>query len=77
MRDDVLFSLNRAKDPDSVPDHRTYSLHEHIKDVEVVTDLATLEGIKESSGTSSVREALEKDLDSKITELVADKNRSE
>ena len=41
--DDVIFSLNRAKDPNSVPDHRTYSLHEHIKDVEVVTDLAELE----------------------------------
>lgn len=71
--DDVIFSLNRAKDPNSVPDHRTYSLHEHIKDVEVVTDLATLEGIKESSGTTTVKEALEKDLDAKITELVADK----
>ena len=74
--DDVLFSLNRAKDADSVPDHRTYSLHEHIKDVEVVTDLATLEDINESSGTSSVKEALEKDLDSKITELVADKTQA-
>lgn len=74
--EDVIFSLNRAKDPNSVPDHRTYSLHEHIKDVEVVTDLATLEGIKESSGTTSVKDALEKDLDAKITELVADKTQA-
>src|SRR5690606_1671394 len=29
--DDVVFSLLRAKDKNSVPDHRTYSLHEHIK----------------------------------------------
>ena len=26
---DVIYSLDRAKNPDSVPDHRTYSLHEH------------------------------------------------
>ena len=41
--DDVVFSLNRAKDEKSVPDHRTYSLHESIEEVEVVTDLAELD----------------------------------
>ncbi|WP_438315676.1 ABC transporter substrate-binding protein [Sporosarcina sp. FA9] len=71
--DDVKFSLDRAKDKNSVPDHRTYSLHEHIKDVELVTDLAALEGIKDSTGSSTIKDALENGLDTKIAELVSDK----
>jgi len=71
--EDVIFSLNRAKDKDSVPDHLTYSLHEHIKDVEIVTDVADLEGIQVSNEDKSVKEALEEGLDAKITELVSEK----
>src|SRR5690606_6736538 len=37
--EDVKFSLDRAKDRNSVPDHRTYSLHESIDTVEIVADL--------------------------------------
>ncbi|WNS75134.1 ABC transporter substrate-binding protein [Bacillus sp. DTU_2020_1000418_1_SI_GHA_SEK_038] len=74
--DDVIFSLDRAKNKDSVPDHRTYSLHEHIKDVEVVTDLSVLDQVKQSSGSDSVRAALENGLDTKISELVADKTQA-
>ena len=70
--DDVVFSLNRAKNPDSVPDHRTYSLHEHISEVEVVTDLSELD-VKQSGSDTTVREELEKDLPAKIEELVEDK----
>lgn len=70
--DDVIFSLNRAKDSQSVPDHRTYSLHEHVQDVEVVTDLTELDG-KQSGSEETVREGLEKDLTVKIDELVSDK----
>ncbi|WP_299743372.1 ABC transporter substrate-binding protein [uncultured Rossellomorea sp.] len=69
--DDVTFSLNRAKDKDSVPDHRTYSLHEHIKDAEVVTDLKALDS--KSNNGETIRESLEKDLDVEISELVSDK----
>ena len=71
--DDVVFSLNRAKDKNSVPDHRTYSLHEHIKNVEIVTDLSSLDKIKQSNGTGTVREALETGLKDKVTGLVANK----
>lgn len=71
--DDVVFSLDRAKNKDSVPDHRTYSLHEHIKNVEIVTDLNSLDSIKQSNGNGTVREALESDLNAKVTQLVADK----
>lgn len=71
--DDVVFSLNRAKDKDSVPDHRTYSLHESIKDVEIVTDLSEIEGVQQSGGEGSVLEALQQGLEADITELVDDK----
>ncbi|MDQ6419412.1 ABC transporter substrate-binding protein [Paenibacillus sp. LHD-117] len=74
--DDAIFSLNRAKDKNSVPDHRTYTLHEHIKSAEVVTDIVSLEGIKVSGNDFTVKNALEEGLDSKITALVSDKNQA-
>jgi peptide/nickel transport system substrate-binding protein len=74
--DDVIFSLDRAKDKNSVPDHRTYSLHEHIKTAEVVTDVSALEKIKQSGSDKSVREALESGLDTPISTLVADKTQA-
>ncbi|MFO1445328.1 hypothetical protein KDN24_19430 [Bacillus sp. Bva_UNVM-123] len=72
--DDVIFSLHRAKDPNSVPDHRTYSLHEHIDHAELVTDISILENSKVSGSDETVRDALEKNLEVKIAELVSDKN---
>ena len=75
--DDVIFSLDRAKDKNSVPDHRTYSLHEHIKTAEVVTDVSVLEKVKQSGSDKSVREALEKGLDTPISTLVADKTQAD
>ncbi|MFB4329968.1 ABC transporter substrate-binding protein [Paenibacillus sp. CR_12] len=74
--DDVIFSMNRAKDKNSVPDHRTYTLHEHINTVEAVTDLSVLENTKVSGGSESVKEALEAGLDTKIASLVDDKNQA-
>ncbi|MBC6971456.1 hypothetical protein H9I32_03140 [Bacillus sp. Xin] len=74
--DDVIFSLNRAKDKKSVPDHRTYSLHEHIQNAEIVTDLSTLDKVKQSGNSKSVREELEKGLTAKISELVTDKKQA-
>lgn len=74
--DDVVFSLNRAKDKNSVPDHRTYSLHESMKDIQVVTDLSELD-VNQSGSDVTVREALEEGLDTKITELVEDKNNAD
>lgn len=73
---DVIFSMNRAKDKNSVPDHRTYTLHEHINTVEAVTDLAALEGIKVSGSDQTVKAALEEGLDAPIAELVADKTQA-
>ncbi|WP_054026294.1 ABC transporter substrate-binding protein [Bacillus sp. FJAT-28004] len=74
--DDVIFSLNRAKDKNSVPDHRTFTLHEHINNVELVTDAAALEAVKVSGGSDNVKSALEKGLGSKISALVSDKKQA-
>ncbi|XJS10696.1 ABC transporter substrate-binding protein [Aerococcaceae bacterium WGS1372] len=68
--EDVIFSLNRAKDPNSVPDNRTYSLHEHIAEVSVVEDITELEETTVSGSDQTVREALEEGLDQEITNLV-------
>ena len=38
--EDVIYSLERAKNKDSVPNHKTYSLHENIDTVSLVTDLS-------------------------------------
>lgn len=69
---DAVFSLNRAKDSNSVPDHRTYSLHEHIDSVSLVTDLAELENTSLSDGNGTVKEALEANLESPIANVVED-----
>lgn len=69
---DAIFSLNRAKDQNSVPDHRTYSLHEHIDSVSLVTDLAELETVQLSDGSGSVKDALEAGLETPITGVIED-----
>jgi peptide/nickel transport system substrate-binding protein len=71
--EDVIFSLNRAKDKNSVPNHRTFTLHEHINKVELVTDPAVLDSIKISGSSDTVKSGLEKGLNAKISSLVADK----
>ncbi|SDZ04099.1 peptide/nickel transport system substrate-binding protein [Proteiniborus ethanoligenes] len=71
--EDVVFSMNRAKDKNSVPDHRTYSLHSSMDKIEIVTDIAELESKNESGKNTNVKEALEKGLPSPINQLVADK----
>src|SRR5699024_4259495 len=69
--EDVVFSLERAKDPNSVLDHRTYSLHENMEEISIVDDLSELEGATADGGT--IREALEEGIDQKINGLVTDK----
>lgn len=69
--EDVKFSLERAKDKDSVPDHRTYSLHESMEEVSIVSDLNKLDATTADGNT--VRELLEEGIDQEITDLVTDK----
>lgn len=71
--EDVVFSLNRAKNPKSVPDHRTYSLHENIETVEIVSDLAELQKKKVAGSEQSVLDALSQHLPVSVTQLAKDK----
>ena len=73
--EDVVFSLEGAKDKDSVPDHRTYSLHESMKEISIVSDLSELDTAATDGGT--VREKLEEGIDNEITELVTDKTQAD
>lgn len=75
--DDVKFSLERASDPESVPDHRTYSLHEYIDEVTVVDDMSELEDATVAEAGTSVKDALEADLDTSINSLVTDKTQAD
>lgn len=67
--EDVVFSLNRAKDQSAVPDHRTYSIHENIETVEVVSDLTALESVETVDGKSILEELSDK-LPAAISEVV-------
>ena len=71
--EDVVFSMDRAKDQNSVPEHRTYSLHSSMDKIEIVSDVDELEKINQSGGATTVKAALEKDLPSEIKTLVTDK----
>lgn len=75
--EDVVFSLERAKDKDSVPDHRTYSLHERIKSAEIVTDLTELKNAKQSGSEETILERLENGLDTKLSGVVESKTKAD
>ncbi|WP_077620670.1 ABC transporter substrate-binding protein [Bacillus sinesaloumensis] len=73
--EDVVFSLNRAKDSKSVPDHRTFSLHENMEEISIVTDASELDG-KTADG-KTIREALEDGIGQEISQLVSDKTKAD
>ena len=68
--EDVVYSLNRAKDPNSTPMHATYSMFASLEKIEIIEDIAELENTKTGSG-KNVREVLEEA--KKIDELVTDR----
>ncbi|GGP10312.1 ABC transporter substrate-binding protein [Oceanobacillus neutriphilus] len=74
--EDVQFSLERAKDPNSVPDHRTYSLHESMETIEIVDDLSELEDTSSVDG-NTIKQALEEGLDTEIDSLTTDKTEAD
>lgn len=71
--EDVVFSLQRARDRNSVPNHRTYSLHESMKEITLVTDLTELEETMSDSG-KSIKEVLETGTAGEIAALTGDKS---
>jgi peptide/nickel transport system substrate-binding protein len=68
--EDVVFSLERAKNKDAVPDHRTYSIHENIDTVSIVTDITELQSVQSSEG-GTVLDALSENLPATIAQVVA------
>lgn len=66
---DVVFSLNRAKDRNSVPNHRTYSLHSSIDKISIVTDINELKNTKTEN--SDVYSELSQNLSVPITSLTS------
>lgn len=71
--EDVVFTLDNAKNKDAAPDHRTYTLHSSMEKIEVLTDVEELKTIKESGKTTTVLEALEKGAPAKVSSLEAAK----
>lgn len=70
--EDVVFTLNRAKDPNSVISHKTYGLHQYMQEIEIVTDLNELSTVLDSDTGLPVLETLEAGIGS-ISELTSDK----
>ena len=59
--EDVVYSLNRAKDENSTAMHKTYSMYTNLDTVEIVTDAAELDSVKTVDG-KTIREVLEEGL---------------
>lgn len=68
--EDVVYSVNRAADPESVPDHLSYSIFLNIEEAVIVTDMEELESTLTSGGEGTVREALEENLEAPVENLV-------
>ncbi|MBQ7903839.1 MAG: hypothetical protein IJ362_08925 [Oscillospiraceae bacterium] len=69
--EDVVYSLERASNKDSVPSHKTFTLHNHLAKIEVLTDLGELSAKLDSDTGATVLETLQKGIDGEIGTLVA------
>lgn len=70
--EDVVFSLDRAKDKNSVATHKTYTLHNHMENIEIVTDLDELSSVTETTGSGNILDTLNAAVSTPITALTAD-----
>ncbi|MCL2007124.1 MAG: ABC transporter substrate-binding protein [Treponema sp.] len=74
--EDVVFSLNRARDRTSVPDHRTFSLHESMNEISIVTDISLLESVRDSDTGRTLRQVMEQNTPTPIRTLTANKTQA-
>ena len=72
--EDVIFTYDRLRTPDSVPGNAVYDNYACLKGLGTVTDLSELENAKDAVSGKSVKEVLEAGLPAPISELVDDKN---
>ena len=75
--EDVEFSLERAADQNSVALHKTYNLHNHMKDVVIVDNLDELKNAKDSNTGKSIMESLSEGLDKEVVSLTTDKTKAD
>lgn len=66
---DAVYSVNRASDAESVPDHRSHSLFSSIENAELVTDTSELESTQTTGGGQTVMEALEEGVETPVENL--------
>lgn len=72
--EDVLYSLERMANPESVPNHLTASLHQSIESAELVTDLNELRQTNLANSDSSVLDHLQASLDRPLIQLAETKD---
>ncbi|MDR1542219.1 MAG: ABC transporter substrate-binding protein [Clostridiales bacterium] len=72
--EDAVYSLDRAKDKNSVPNHPNYSQYDSIDKNEVFTDLDSLKSIPSKTGGKSVYDVLQEAAPSAIASLTDDKS---
>lgn len=68
--EDVVYSLTRAADKNSVASHKTYNLHNHMSNISIVADLEELNTVKDSDTGATILETLSEGLATPVSELV-------
>lgn len=75
--EDVEFSLERAADQNSVALHKTYNLHNHMKEVTVLDNLDELNTVKDATTGKPIMETLSEGLGSEVKSLTTDKTKAD
>ena len=70
--EDVVYSLERACNKDSVATHKTYTLHNHMQTIEMVTDLNELNTVKDSDTGATIMDTLKAGAKGEIKALTTD-----
>lgn len=73
--EDAVYSMDRMKDKESVPDHKNFSNFTAVDKNEIVTDLESLKGIDSKVEGKSVFDLLQESAPSDITALTGDKTK--
>ena len=69
--EDVVYSLTRAADKNSVAVHKTYNLHGHMSNISCVTDMEELNSVVDADSGKSVLETLSAGLATPVSAVVA------
>ncbi len=67
--EDVVYSLDRARNHETINTHKTYTLHNHMANVEMLTDLEELNTKVDSTTGAPIMETLKAGIDGEIVAL--------